>query len=95
MNTAVASSATPALANDLAAISAANAAFLRAPRKLLIDGAWVPATSGRTFEVREPSSDQILAHCALGDAADIDKAVAAARRAFDSGDWPKITTVEP
>jgi phenylacetaldehyde dehydrogenase len=94
MNTAVASSATPALANDLAAISAANAAFLRTPRKLLIDGAWVPATSGRTFEVREPSSDQILAHCALGDAADIDKAVAAARRAFDGGDWPKMTPVD-
>jgi len=94
MNTAVASSATPALANDLAAISAANAAFLRTPRKLLIDGAWVPAASGRTFEVREPSSDQILAHCALGDAADIDKAVAAARRAFDGGDWPKMTPVD-
>ncbi len=94
MNTAVASSATPALANDLAAISAANAAFLRTPRKLLIDGAWVPATSGQTFEVREPSSDQILAHCALGDAADIDKAVAAARRAFDGGDWPKMTPVD-
>jgi phenylacetaldehyde dehydrogenase len=94
MNTAVASSAAPALANDLAAISAANAAFLRTPRKLLIDGAWVPATSGQTFEVREPSSDQILAHCALGDAADIDKAVAAARRAFDGGDWPKMTPVD-
>jgi len=94
MNTAVASSATSALANDLAAISAANAAFLRTPRKLLIDGAWVPATSGQTFEVREPSSDQILAHCALGDAADIDKAVAAARRAFDGGDWPKMTPVD-
>jgi len=94
MNTAVASSATPALANDLAAMAAANAAFLRTPRKLLIDGAWVPATSGQTFEVREPSSDQILAHCALGDAADIDKAVAAARRAFDGGDWPKMTPVD-
>jgi phenylacetaldehyde dehydrogenase len=44
--------------------------------------------------VREPSSDQILAHCALGDAADIDKAVAAARRAFDGGDWPKMTPVD-
>jgi phenylacetaldehyde dehydrogenase len=94
MNTAIASSAAPALANDLAAISAANAAFLRTPRQLLIDGAWVPATSGQTFDVREPSSDQILAHCALGDAADIDKAVAAARRAFDSGDWPRMTPVD-
>jgi phenylacetaldehyde dehydrogenase len=94
MNTAVASSVISPLANDLATISAANAAFLRSPRKLLIDGAWVPAASGQTFEVREPSSDQILAHCALGDAADIDKAVAAARRAFDSGEWAKMTPVD-
>jgi phenylacetaldehyde dehydrogenase len=94
MNTAVASSVISPLANDLATISAANAAFLRSPRKLLIDGAWVPAASGQTFEVREPSSDQILAHCALGDAADIDKAVVAARRAFDSGEWAKMTPVD-
>jgi phenylacetaldehyde dehydrogenase len=92
MNTAVATR--PALANDLAAISAANAAFLRRSQQLLIDGDWVPAKSGKTFEVREPSSDAILAHCALGEAADVDLAVAAARRAFESGDWPKMTPVD-
>jgi phenylacetaldehyde dehydrogenase len=94
MNTAVASTVRPALANDLAAISAANAAFLRRPHQLLIDGAWVPAKSGKTFDVRDPSSDAVLAHCALGEAADVDVAVASARRAFESGDWPKMTPVD-
>jgi phenylacetaldehyde dehydrogenase len=95
MNTAVASSALKsALANDLSSIMPANAAFLAAPRKLLIDGAWVPAASGKTFEVRDPSSDQVIAHCALGDAADVDRAVAAARRAFESGDWAQMKPVD-
>jgi acyl-CoA reductase-like NAD-dependent aldehyde dehydrogenase len=44
-------------------------------RGLLIDGTWVGATGGQTFEVRDPSSDQVIARCALGEAADINKAV--------------------
>ena len=79
MNTAAAASATlNALANDLSAIKPANAAFLAQPRKLLINGEWVAAASGKTFEVRDPSSDRIIGHCALGDATDIDRAVSAA-----------------
>ena len=77
MNTAAASGARVALANDLAGISKANAAFLQKPRKLLIDGTWLDAADGKTFEVRDPSSDQVLTRCALGDAADVDLAVAA------------------
>ncbi len=42
------------LANDLSAIAPANAQFLAQPRTLLIDGAWIPAASGKTFEVRDP-----------------------------------------
>jgi phenylacetaldehyde dehydrogenase len=95
MKTALATSAAPsALANDLSAIMPANAAFLAKPRKLLIDGAWVAAVSGKTFEVRDPSSDQVIAHCALGDAADVDLAVAAARRAFETGDWAQMKPVD-
>jgi phenylacetaldehyde dehydrogenase len=94
MNTAAASGAHAALANDLSAISKANAAFLQKPRKLLIGGAWVGAASGKTFEVRDPSSDEILAACALGDAADVDRAVAAARKAFDSGEWAQMKPVD-
>jgi len=92
MNTAAVSRA--ALSNDLARISRANAAFLSTPRKLLIDGAWVAAAGGKTFEVRDPSSDGILTHCALGEAADVDRAVAAARKAFESGDWARMMPVD-
>ena len=95
MNTAAATSLSmKSLSNDLAAIMPANAAFLAQPRKLLIDGAWVAAASGKTFEVRDPSSDAVIAHCALGDAPDVDRAVAAARRAFDEGDWARMTPVD-
>src|SRR5258707_9350835 len=95
MNTAVAAStALNSLVNDLSGIREANAAFLAKPRKLLIDGAWVPAASGDTFDVRDPSSDRVITRCALGDAADIDKAVAAARRAFEQGEWAQMKPVD-
>lgn len=82
------------LANDLSGIRPANAAFLATPRRLLIDGRWVEAASGKTFEVRDPSSDQVIARAALGERADIDRAVAAARRAFESGDWRRMKPVD-
>jgi phenylacetaldehyde dehydrogenase len=94
MNSAVASNLTSSLANSLSGINPANAAFLRASHKLLIDGAWVPAKSGKTFEVRDPSSDQVISHCALGDQSDVDAAVQAARRAFDSGEWARMKPVD-
>jgi len=79
-----------ALANDLSKISPRNAAFLRRPGRLLIDGAWVDATSGRSFEVRDPSSDAVIARVAEGEAADVDRAVRAARRAFDDSEWSRL-----
>ena len=95
MNTAAAANAPRgSLTNDLSAIMPANAEFFKQPRKLLIDGAWVAAASGKTFEVRDPSSDQVIANCALGDAADVDRAVVAARRAFEQGDWANMKPVD-
>ena len=95
MNSAVATSTyVSSLANDLSKITPANATFLAQPRKLLIDGAWVAAVSGKTFEVRDPSSDQVIAHCAEADAVDVDRAVAAARRAFEHGAWARMKPVE-
>ena len=58
-----------ALANDLSGIRPVNAAFLKARQRLLIDGAWVDAASGQTFEVRDPSSDRVITQAALGEAA--------------------------
>ena len=83
-----------ALANDLARIRPTNADFLGEPRQLLIDGAWIDAVSGRTFEVRDPSSDRVIANVAMGEAADIERAVAAARRAFEESDWSRMKPVD-
>ncbi|CUA87288.1 Acyl-CoA reductase or other NAD-dependent aldehyde dehydrogenase [Chelatococcus sambhunathii] len=47
-----------------------------------IDGAWVPASGGRTLEVVNPATEEAYARIALGETADVDKAVAAAKRAF-------------
>ena len=58
--------------------------FLASPGKLLIDGEWVPAASGRTFETLNPATEERLADVAHGEAEDIDRAVRAARRAFDT-----------
>jgi betaine-aldehyde dehydrogenase len=62
------------------------------PRKyqLFIDGKWVDAESGKTFTTPNPATGATLAEVAEGDKADIDKAVAAARRAFD-GAWSKVS----
>jgi len=62
--------------------------FVRAPfRKMLIDGEWVAAASGKTFDTVNPASGEVLAHVAEGDAEDIERAVRAARRAFDHDGW--------
>jgi betaine-aldehyde dehydrogenase len=62
------------------------------PRKyqLFIDGKWVDAESGKTFTTPNPATGATLAEVAEGDKADIDKAVAAARRAFE-GPWSKVS----
>ncbi len=87
--------ATPAaLANDLSSISTANMAFLGRPHRLLIDGRWTDSISGRAFEVRDPSSDRVIASVALGEAADVDRAVAAARRAFEDSEWSRMKPVD-
>src|SRR5438105_10069264 len=65
--------------------------FLATPRKLLIDGKWVAASSGKTFDSIDPATGDVLARVAEGDKADIDLAVKAARRAFESGPWAKMS----
>jgi phenylacetaldehyde dehydrogenase len=68
--------------------------FLATPKKLLIDGKWVAAASGKTFEVKDPANGATIAYAAEGDKADIDAAVRAARRAFEVGPWPAMTPSE-
>src|ERR1700712_1337719 len=57
--------------------------------KMLIDGKWRDSVSGKTFETVNPATEEVIARGAEGDAADIDLAVKAARKAFDSGPWRK------
>ncbi len=61
--------------------------------QMLIDGEWVGAVSGETFDVRDPSSDEVIATVPAAAAADVDRAAKAARRAFDGG-WRDATGQE-
>ena len=55
--------------------------------RLLINGEWQDAADGRTFETINPVTEEVIAKVALGGREDVDRAVAAARRAFDEGPW--------
>lgn len=58
--------------------------------RLLIDGQWRDALDGQTLDIVNPCDGQVIATAAAGSAADIDAAVAAARRAFEHGPWPAM-----
>jgi betaine-aldehyde dehydrogenase len=59
-------------------------------RKLLyIDGAFVAPALGGYLDVVDPATEEVFAQAAAGTAADVEAAVAAARRAFDHGPWPR------
>ena len=73
--------------------SSESAATVTAARPLLIDGKFTPALSGRTFASHNPATGKLVAHVCEGDAADIDLAVAAARKAFE-GPWSRFTPFE-
>jgi phenylacetaldehyde dehydrogenase len=75
-------------------ISADLQSYLATSRKLLINGELVDAVSGKSFPVYDPSTGQVMAHVAEADAADVDKAVKAARKAFDEGPWPRMSPSE-
>jgi aldehyde dehydrogenase (NAD+) len=59
--------------------------------KLLINGQWVNSVSGKTFPSINPATGDVLTQISEADAADVDKAVAAARAAFEEGPWRKMT----
>ena len=55
-----------------------------------IGGQWQDAASGETFDTLNPATEEVIAQVAAGDAADVDRAVAAARKQFDGGEWSKL-----
>src|SRR5271154_7564995 len=59
--------------------------------KNYVNGEWVASASGETFPVYDPSTEEVIAQVAAAGAADVDRAVKAARAAFDSGPWGQTT----
>src|SRR5206468_10305068 len=70
------------------------AAGLARPKHNLIGGKWVAAASGKSFEVFNPADASVIARVPDSDREDINRAVAAARRAFESGPWRSMTPSE-
>jgi len=68
--------------------------FTATPTQLFINGQWSDAASGKTFETPNPATGETLARIAEGGAEDINRAVQAARKAFDDGPWGRITASE-
>src|SRR5262245_65309583 len=62
-------------------------------KRMLINGQWVAAASGKTFDSINPSTGETLATIAEGDAEDINRAIVAARQAFE-GPWSKFKPCE-
>ncbi|OZD62494.1 aldehyde dehydrogenase [Rhodococcus sp. 06-1059B-a] len=67
---------------------------LKSYDKLFIGGKWVEPSSDEVIEVVSPITEELLATVPEAQPADIDKAVAAARKAFDEGPWPRLTAAE-
>jgi aldehyde dehydrogenase (NAD+) len=68
--------------------------FLKGTKKLLINGDWVEANSGKTFETLDPSSGKVLAIVSEAGPEDVNHAVKAAREAFENGPWKKMSASE-
>jgi aldehyde dehydrogenase (NAD+) len=64
---------------------------MREHTRLFIGGEWVEPASSRTIDVISPHSEELVGRVPEGTESDIDRAVAAARDAFDSGEWPRLS----
>jgi phenylacetaldehyde dehydrogenase len=71
-----------------------TAEFVARKHKMLINGKWVEAASGKTFPTYDPATGEVLSQVAEGDREDIDRAVKSARAAFETGPWSKMTVSE-
>jgi len=83
--------------NEMTKISHLDApaqAFLSRAGKMLIDGKWVSAASGKTFDAIDPATEGVICQIAAGDAEDVDRAVKAARKAFEDSAWSRMRPVE-
>ncbi|MBS7669412.1 aldehyde dehydrogenase family protein [Croceicoccus gelatinilyticus] len=74
-------------------LSPAAKEFVSGPLKMLIDGEWVDSQTGRTIAVSDPATGKEITTVPAGSSADVDRAVAAARRAFE-GSWAAVRPVQ-
>jgi phenylacetaldehyde dehydrogenase len=75
-------------------LNATTKAFMTQRHRNLIGGEWTPAASGKCFEICDPSTEECLGQAADSDKEDVNRAVAAARKAFDHGPWTKMSPAE-
>jgi phenylacetaldehyde dehydrogenase len=68
--------------------------FISRTHKLLINGKWTEASSGESFATFNPATGEVLSNVAAGNSTDIDRAVKAARAAFETGPWSRMTASE-
>lgn len=71
----------------MSSVDGAPAVLARVPAGMHIDGRWVAAIDGEEFESVDPATGRVIARVPRAQAADVDRAVAAARSAFDDGRW--------
>jgi len=75
-------------------VSSHTADFVSSDHKMLIGGKFVSAASGKTFPVYNPATGDVITHVPEAEAEDVNRAVAAARKAFDEGPWTKMSPSE-
>jgi acyl-CoA reductase-like NAD-dependent aldehyde dehydrogenase len=68
--------------------------FLEGTKKLYINGSFIESANGKTFETVNPATGEMLARVAEAEEEDINRAVEAARDAFDNGPWSRMGTAE-
>ncbi len=73
-------------------ITSKTAEFFSRQHRMLIDGRFVLAASGKTFPVYNPATGEVVAHVPEAEEEDVNRAVTAARNAFDGGPWSKMST---
>src|SRR5262245_27575387 len=71
-----------------------RARTLAASRRMYIDGAWVEASTGATYEIPNPATEESIGTAPDASVDDMRRAIAAARRAFDEGPWPRSTPAD-
>ncbi len=81
-------------AESIVGLGDATRSFLGSTRKMLIGGQWVESASGKCFDVKNPATEEVIARVPEGESEDIDRAVKAARKAFESGPWATMTPSE-